>query len=59
MDDWERFEKETAVIHFEIFCGVYIKEPHKAQIGYPQYKILGGGGPSKCEARLLITKPHS
>ena len=39
-NDWERFEEETAVIHLEIFCGMYMKKPHKARISYPQYKVL-------------------
>lgn len=34
--DWERFEKERAVIHLEILCDMYTKEPHKARISYPQ-----------------------
>ena len=56
-NDWERFEEETAVIHLEIFCGMYMKKPHKARISYPQYKVLEKKK-TNCEARLLITQPH-
>lgn len=31
---------------------MYIKEPYKTWISYPQYKILGGGGTSKLWSKI-------